>query len=82
LFSTYDYQQRFGENGVLTPTRQSAITGLLSVGAVIGAVGAGSVADRIGLRVTCMIFIGIHLIGAAIEVSLALVPDLTARLPP
>lgn len=46
------YQQRFGEcsaAGVceLTATRQSAITGLLSVGAVIGAVGSGSIASRV-----------------------------------
>lgn len=45
------YQERFGEciDGVctLSTTRQSAITGLLSVGAVIGAVGSGSIADRV-----------------------------------
>jgi hypothetical protein len=28
-------------------------------------------AGQIGLRVTCMIFIGIHMVGAAIEVSAA-----------
>lgn len=68
------YQRRFGScdaAGVcsLSTTRQSAITGLLSVGAVIGAVGSGSVADRFGLRLTCLTFIFIYLIGAAIEVS-------------
>lgn len=86
------YQSRFGEcvDGVctLSTTRQSAITGLLSVGAVIGAVGSGNIANRvrlittpvarhslqIGLRVTCITFIIIHLIGAAIEVSLASSP--------
>lgn len=45
------YQERFGEcvDGIctLSTTRQSAITGLLSVGAVIGAVGSGTVADRV-----------------------------------
>lgn len=67
------YQERFGEcvDGVctLSTTRQSAITGLLSVGAVIGAVGSGSIADRFGLRLTCMVFIFIYLCGAAIETS-------------
>lgn len=47
------YQERFGEcvDGVctLSTTRQSAITGLLSVGAVIGAVGSGTVADRVSV---------------------------------
>lgn len=70
------YQRRFGEcvDGVctLSTTRQSAITGLLSVGAVLGAVGSGSIADRFGLRMTCMTFIFIYLIGAAIEVGLEL----------
>jgi SP family sugar:H+ symporter-like MFS transporter len=74
-FNMESYQRRFGTcdaSGVcsLSTTRQSAITGLLSVGAVIGAVGSGSVANRFGLRVTCMAFIFIYLIGAAIEVSL------------
>lgn len=72
LFSMSKYQERFGEcvDGVctLSTTRQSAITGLLSVGAVIGAVGSGSIADRFGLRLTCMVFIFIYLCGAAIEV--------------
>ncbi|WVQ72697.1 hypothetical protein IAR50_002257 [Cryptococcus sp. DSM 104548] len=74
LFSMSQYQSRFGTcdaAGVcaLSTTRQSAITGLLSVGATIGAVGSGSVADRFGLRTTCLIFIFIYLIGAAIETS-------------
>ncbi|WVF65292.1 hypothetical protein IAT40_000016 [Kwoniella sp. CBS 6097] len=74
LFNMESYQRRFGEcdaNGLcmLSTTRQSAITGLLSVGAVIGAVGSGSIADRFGLRLTCLIFIFIYLIGAAIETS-------------
>lgn len=88
-FSMTSYQERFGEcvNGVCTisTTRQSAITGLLSVGAVIGAVTSGSIANRVstlslarsnstdphqfGLRMTCIAFIVIHLIGAAIEVN-------------
>ncbi|WVQ81832.1 hypothetical protein IAT38_003959 [Cryptococcus sp. DSM 104549] len=74
LFSMDAYQRRFGEcdaSGVcaLSTTRQSAITGLLSVGAVIGAVGSGSISDRLGLRTTCVLFIFIYLIGAAIETS-------------
>ncbi|WVR08832.1 hypothetical protein IAU60_005890 [Kwoniella sp. DSM 27419] len=74
LFNMASYQKRFGECDaagmcVLTSTRQSAITGLLSVGAVIGAVGSGSIADRFGLRLTCLVFIFIYLIGAAIETS-------------
>lgn len=50
-FSMASYQSRFGEcaNGVceISTTRQSAITGLLSVGAVIGAVGSGSIANKV-----------------------------------
>ncbi|WVO14431.1 hypothetical protein L204_102064 [Cryptococcus depauperatus] len=74
LFSMRRYQERFGtcdSAGVcsLSTTRQSAITGLLSVGATIGAVGSGFIADRLGLRSTCMLFICIYLIGAAIEIS-------------
>ncbi|OCF78908.1 hexose transporter [Kwoniella mangroviensis CBS 8886] len=74
LFNMDSYQRRFGvcdASGVCTlgTTRQSAITGLLSVGATIGAVGSGSIADRFGLRLTCLIFIFIYLIGAAIETS-------------
>ena len=49
------YQSRFGEcvNGVceISTTRQSAITGLLSVGAVIGAVGSGSIANKVSLAI-------------------------------
>ncbi|WWD21400.1 hypothetical protein CI109_105885 [Kwoniella shandongensis] len=74
LFNMAPYQRRFGTCDAaglcaLSTTRQSAITGLLSVGATIGAVGSGSIADRLGLRTTCMIFIFIYLIGAAIETS-------------
>ncbi|WWC90948.1 uncharacterized protein L201_005886 [Kwoniella dendrophila CBS 6074] len=74
LFNMDSYQRRFGEcdaMGVchLSTTRQSAITGLLSVGATIGAVGSGTIADKFGLRLTCLIFIFIYLIGAAIETS-------------
>ncbi|ORY29639.1 putative hexose transport-related protein [Naematelia encephala] len=74
LFSMPSYINRFGEcdaAGVcaISTTRQSAITGLLSVGAVIGAVGSGSLSNMFGLRRTCMAFIFIHLIGAAIETS-------------
>jgi hypothetical protein len=54
LFSMASYQRRFGEcdaAGIcaLSTTRQSAITGLLSVGAVIGAVGSGSIAARVSI---------------------------------
>ncbi|ODN92108.1 hexose transporter [Cryptococcus wingfieldii CBS 7118] len=74
LFSMSQYQSRFGTcdaSGIcsLSTTRQSAITGLLSVGATIGAVGSGSIADRFGLRTTCLAFIFVYLIGAAIETS-------------
>ncbi|KAK8843946.1 hypothetical protein IAR55_006738 [Kwoniella newhampshirensis] len=74
LFSMSAYQRRFGTcdaAGIcaLSTTRQSAITGLLSVGATIGAVGSGTVASKLGLRTTCMIFIAIYLVGAAIETS-------------
>jgi SP family sugar:H+ symporter-like MFS transporter len=83
------YQRRFGTcvDGIctLSTTRQSAITGLLSTGATIGAVTSGSIANKvsphdkcqttsgslhiqIGLRKTCIMFILIHLVGAAIEV--------------
>lgn len=45
------YQRRFGEfqggEYVISTTRQSAITGLLSVGAVIGAVSSGSIASKV-----------------------------------
>lgn len=53
LFNMASYQRAFGEcaNGVceISTTRQSAISGLLSVGAVIGAVGSGSIANRVRL---------------------------------
>ncbi|WRT69327.1 uncharacterized protein IL334_006311 [Kwoniella shivajii] len=74
LFSMDSYQRRFGTCDaagacVLTTTRQSAITGLLSVGATIGAVGSGTIADKFGLRLTCLMFIAVYLVGAAIETS-------------
>ncbi|KAK1922999.1 hexose transporter [Papiliotrema laurentii] len=73
LFSMDAYQRRFGTcvDGIctLSTTRQSAITGLLSTGATIGAVTSGSIANKIGLRKTCIMFILIHLVGAAIETS-------------
>lgn len=73
LFNMDSYNARFGEptgsGNVIGTTRQSVITGMLSVGAVIGAVGSGSVASKFGLRKTCMASIFLYLIGAAIETS-------------
>ncbi len=50
-FNMPAYQRRFGEfqggEYVISTTRQSAITGLLSVGAVIGAVSSGSIASKV-----------------------------------
>lgn len=48
------YQRRFGECDAtgacfISTTRQSAITGLLSTGATIGAVSSGAIADRVSL---------------------------------
>ncbi|KAK4686949.1 MFS transporter, SP family, sugar:H+ symporter, partial [Tremellales sp. Uapishka_1] len=68
------YQKNFGTcdaagTCTISTTRESAITGLLSVGAVIGAVGSGYVSDRIGLRMTCIVFIAVYMAGAAIETS-------------
>lgn len=73
-FNMQTYASRFGvcdAAGVcaLPTIRQSTITGILSVGAFLGALGSGSVADKIGLRVTCLTFIFIFMIGIAIEVS-------------
>lgn len=51
------YQRRFGEfqggEYVISTTRQSAITGLLSVGAVIGAVSSGSIASKVSKWAAC-----------------------------
>ncbi|KAL7422677.1 hypothetical protein Q5752_001968 [Cryptotrichosporon argae] len=74
LFNMDSYKQRFGDcdstgTCTISTTRQSAITGMLSLGAIFGAVGSGAIADRLGLRMTCIIFLVIHLIGAAIETS-------------
>lgn len=51
-FQMEAYQRRFGQcdpNGTcyISTTRQSAITGLLSTGATIGAVSSGAIADRV-----------------------------------
>jgi SP family sugar:H+ symporter-like MFS transporter len=58
LFSMRAYQRRFGEcdlggTCVISTTRQSAITGLLSAGAVIGAVGSGGIAARVSRNTQC-----------------------------
>ncbi|KAL1407813.1 hypothetical protein Q8F55_007248 [Vanrija albida] len=73
LFNMSAYKERFGtcHDGIcaLSTMRQSSFTGLLCLGALVGAVGAGSISERIGLRLTCIIFIVIHMIGSAIETS-------------
>jgi len=74
LFNMQQYSRRFGtcdDSGFCSmPTnRQSLITGILSIGAFIGALSAGPISGRIGLRTTCLIFIFSFMMGIAIECS-------------
>lgn len=75
LFIMPSYVNRFGvcdangANCYLPTIRQSTITGILSIGAFLGALASGPISGRIGLRTTCIVFIVIYMIGVAIETS-------------
>ncbi|EJU01963.1 general substrate transporter [Dacryopinax primogenitus] len=70
-----DFINRFGEptgpNGemVLSATRQSLITSLLSVGTTIGALAQAFTADSLGRRASIAFWAGIFTIGVAIQIS-------------
>lgn len=67
-----DFINRFGEPGpdgkmVLTPSRQSIITSLLSAGTFVGALGQAFTSDRFGRRGSILIWSAIFTIGVAIQ---------------
>ncbi|KAL7412573.1 hexose transporter [Mrakia frigida] len=69
-----DFQARFGTctaDGVcaVASERQSVITGIFSIGCLVGALIAGNIATRIGLRNTNLISLFVFCIGIAVETS-------------
>ncbi len=50
----------------LSPTMQEVVTGVVLVGAVLGAAGSGRLADRLGRRVLMIITAGIFLVGVLV----------------
>lgn len=69
-----DFVERFGQpngNGgfVLTSSRQSIITSLLSAGTFVGALGQAFTADRFGRRPTILIWSAIFTVGVVIQVA-------------
>ncbi|EQL03720.1 hexose transporter-like protein [Ophiocordyceps sinensis CO18] len=74
FFLMDDYARRFGElqaNGQYTfsAARQGTIVGLLSIGALVGALIAGNMADAIGRRLSISLSAFFTCAGTAIEVS-------------
>ncbi|KAI2602488.1 general substrate transporter [Hypoxylon sp. NC1633] len=74
FFSMVDFAQRFGEsnlNGVyeFSAARQGAIVGLLPVGCLLGALGAGQLADILGRRLAISLSSLWSCIGIVIEIS-------------
>ncbi|KAJ6606815.1 general substrate transporter [Mycena sp. CBHHK59/15] len=71
-----DFIDRFGEMGadgqmVLSSSRQSIITSLLSAGTFVGALGQAFTSDRFGRRGSILIWSGIFTIGVAIQTGTA-----------
>lgn len=68
-----DYARRFGkpENGTFTfsAARQGTIVGMLSIGALLGALGSGALADRVGRKYAISITALFACIGNIIEIS-------------
>ncbi|KAL4248477.1 major facilitator superfamily protein [Pleurotus pulmonarius] len=67
-----DFIDRFGEmqsdgTKILTPSRQSIITSLLSAGTFVGAIGQAFTSDRFGRRGSILIWSAIFTIGVAIQ---------------
>ncbi|KAF4604654.1 hypothetical protein EYR40_003429 [Pleurotus pulmonarius] len=67
-----DFIDRFGETQgdgtkILTPSRQSIITSLLSAGTFVGAIGQAFTSDRFGRRGSILIWSAIFTIGVAIQ---------------
>ncbi|KAI0783335.1 general substrate transporter [Abortiporus biennis] len=67
-----DFVRRFGEMGpdgefVLTSSRQSIITSLLSAGTFVGALGQAFTSDRFGRRGSILIWSGIFTVGTVIQ---------------
>lgn len=47
-----DFLDRFGENGAFTDVRSGTITGLLSIGTLVGVIVAAPIANTFGRRVS------------------------------
>lgn len=69
-----DYARRFGSpqadgSYVFSATRQGTIVGLLSIGALFGALIAGKMADAVGRRLSISISAFFTCVGTAVEIS-------------
>ncbi|KAL3420343.1 hexose transporter-like protein [Phlyctema vagabunda] len=65
----FDYQQRFGEDMVFSAARSGTLVGLLPIGALIGCLSSGYIADKIGRKHTISFASLIYIIGVIIEIS-------------
>lgn len=65
-----DYARRFGDpDGSFSAVKQGTITGLLSVGCLVGALIAGKLADTLGRRLAISVFALWASVGIVIEIS-------------
>ncbi len=65
--------------GGLSNFQQELITGLLLVGAVVGALGAGRVADKIGRRPTVLITALVFAVGVLLAAFTPRIPCCSSR---
>jgi len=64
-----DFIARFGQNGAFTPARSGTIVGLLPVGALLGCLASGWIADKYGRKYTISASAFFYIIGVVIEVT-------------
>lgn len=64
-----DFIARFGQNGAFSAARQGTIVGLLAIGALIGCLASGWIADKAGRKYTIAGSAFFYCIGVVIEVT-------------
>ncbi|RDW80960.1 general substrate transporter-11 [Coleophoma crateriformis] len=64
-----DFQRRFGQDMAFNAARQGTMTGLLSIGALIGCLTSGYPADMVGRRLTISGSAFLYIVGVIIEIT-------------
>lgn len=64
-----DFNQRFGENGKLSPMRAGTIVAILCLGTLIGCLTTAGLCDWIGRRKTIILAAVVYIMGVVIEVT-------------